>query len=68
VDAVVKTAAAESDANRALITGWVQAWTARASAALAPVAALALGDAGAHALEDAAALLADRCRKAGVLG
>ncbi len=68
VDAVVKTAAAESEANRALITGWVQAWTARANAALAPVAALALGDAGAHALEDAAALLAERCRKAGVLG
>lgn len=68
VDAVVKTAAAESDANRALIAAWVRDWTERARAALAPVARLALGDAGEAALEDAAALLADRCRKAGVLG
>lgn len=66
IDAVVKTAAAESDANRSLITGWVQAWTERSLEALTPLAALALGDVGAAALEDAAALLADRCRKAGV--
>lgn len=66
IDAVVKTAAAESDANRALITAWVQAWTERAVEALTPVASLALGDVGAPALEDATALLADRCRKAGV--
>lgn len=66
IDAVVKTAAAESEANRALITGWVQTWTERALEALTPVAGLALGDVGAAALEDAAALLADRCRKAGV--
>lgn len=66
VDAVVKAAAAESEANRVQISAWVQAWSERAQAALAPVARLALGDAGAHALDDAAALLADRCRKAGV--
>ena len=64
VDAVVKAAAAESEANQRLISTWVRDWSARAQAALAPVAELALGAAGAQALEDAAALLAERCRKA----
>lgn len=67
VDAVVKTAAAESDANRRQISLWVQAWTERAQAALAPVAQLALGDAGQDALADARAALSERCRKASVL-
>jgi len=66
IDAVVKTAAAESPANQALISGWVQAWSERAQGALAPVAQLALGDAGQQALADARSKLADRCRKAGV--
>ena len=67
VDAVVKTAAAESEANRRQISLWVQAWTERAQAALAPVADLALGDAGQDALAAAHATLTERCRKAGVL-
>jgi phenol hydroxylase P1 protein len=66
IDAVVKTAAAESDANRRVISGWTQAWTERAVAALAPVAELALGDNGQTALDEARSLLAERCRKAGV--
>lgn len=66
IDAVVKAAAAESDANRQLLSQWAQAWTERAAAALAPVAELALGSAGAAALDDARATLADRCRKAGI--
>jgi phenol hydroxylase P1 protein len=66
VDAVIKTAAAESDANRVLIARWVQAWTERALAALAPVAQLALGDVGQEALEESRTKLAERCRKAGV--
>jgi phenol hydroxylase P1 protein len=66
IDAVVKTAAAESPANERLISGWVQAWIERARAALAPVAQLALGDVGQEALADAATRLAERCRKAGV--
>ena len=66
IDAVVKTAAAESPANQTLISGWVQAWSERAQAALAPVAQLALGDAGQEALAEARSKLADRCRKAGV--
>jgi phenol/toluene 2-monooxygenase (NADH) P1/A1 len=66
VDAVVKAAAAESAANQKLISGWVQAWTERRLRALAPVAQLALGDAGQEALAEARSKLADRCRKAGV--
>jgi phenol hydroxylase P1 protein len=68
IDAVVKAAAAESAANRQQIAAWVQAWTERAQEALAPVARLALGAAGGRALDDAAAQLAERCRKAGVAG
>lgn len=66
VDAVVKAAAAESEANRVQISAWVQAWTQRAQAALAPIADLALADTGGRALDAAATLLAERCRKAGV--
>jgi phenol hydroxylase P1 protein len=68
IDAVVKAAAAESEANRLQISAWVQAWTERAQAALAPIARLALPDTGGRALDDAATLLAERCRKAGVQG
>jgi len=64
VDAVVKTAAAESDANRSLIAGWARAWADRAQAALAPVAELALGAGGQTALADARATLDERAKKA----
>jgi len=67
VDAVVKTAGAESEANCRQVSQWVQAWTERAQAALAPVAQLALGDVGQDALAEARATLTERCRKAGVL-
>jgi phenol hydroxylase P1 protein len=68
VDAVVKAAAAESEPNRLQISSWVQAWSERAQAALTPIARLALADTGGRALDDAATLLAERCRKAGVQG
>lgn len=64
VDAVVKVAAAESEANRTLIAGWVRDWGDRAQAALQPVAALALGPAAAAALSDARAELDNRLAKA----
>ncbi|KDB09340.1 Phenol 2-monooxygenase [Burkholderia sp. lig30] len=51
VDAVVKTMAAESDDNRALLVRWTHDWAARADAALRPVADLAFPDA-AHAVLD----------------
>jgi phenol hydroxylase P1 protein len=66
VDAVVKAAAAESDTNRALLGQWSQQWADRAQAALAPVAELALGEAGLVALDEARSQLAARCAKAGV--
>jgi phenol hydroxylase P1 protein len=44
VNATLKTALAESDENRQLIVGWTRAWRDRALTALAPIAALALGD------------------------
>ncbi len=66
IDAVVKTAAAESDANRQLISGWATTWAERAQAALAPVAQLALGDPGQAVLNEIRAALDARCKKAGV--
>lgn len=51
VDAVVKTAAAESAENMALISGWTKAWSDRVQAALAPVAEIALGEQGQEALQ-----------------
>lgn len=48
IDAVLKTAAAESPANKAVLEEWLGHWEGRASEALAPVAAIGLGeDAGA---------------------
>jgi len=66
VDAVVRIAAAESDANRQTIGGWARQWADRATAALAPVAELALGNAGKEALVAARARLDERIGKAGL--
>jgi phenol hydroxylase P1 protein len=53
VDATLKTAAAESPENTALLSCWIEMWHGRALEALRPIAVHALGD------EDAAAALAD---------
>ncbi len=66
IDAVVKVAAAESDANRQLISGWVKTWADRAQEALAPVAELALGAQGQPALQAAREELGLRCKKSGL--
>lgn len=66
VDAVVKVAAAENPANQALISSWFQRYADLAQAALAPVAGLALGTAGAQALQDVREALNTRARKAGL--
>ncbi|WP_198971472.1 phenol hydroxylase [Xylophilus sp. ASV27] len=66
VDAVVKVAAAESDDNRRLISGWTLAYAGRAQAALAPLAELALGEPGAAALQAVREALDARARKAGL--
>ena len=67
IDAVVKVAAAESEANRQLISGWVKAWTDRAQTALTPVAELALGAHGADILQEVREALDARCKKAGLV-
>lgn len=66
VDAVVKTVAAESDANRRLVSDWYQHYVTRAQAALMPVAELAFGNAEAasQALNTVRTALDARARKA----
>lgn len=66
IDAVIKVAAAESDDNRTLITGWYQRYTEQAQKALAPIADLALGARGSAVLQDVRAALDARARKAGL--
>lgn len=63
VDAVLKTAVAESDENRELITQWIEKWRGLASEALAPLASAMLGD---EALTSAVAQLDKRVAKAGI--
>lgn len=66
VDAVLKTAASESDANRQVLRQWCANWTGRALTALAPIAALAFGDEGAERLEEAQARFARRVAATGL--
>jgi phenol hydroxylase P1 protein len=66
IDAVISVAAAESDANRRVIGGWARQWADRATAALSPVAELALGAGGKEALAAARARLDGRISKAGL--
>lgn len=67
VDAVIRTAARESDANRASLSGWFAAWRDRASSAFAPLAARVLGaDAGAPAVAETAAALNARAAALGL--
>ncbi len=68
VDAVAKVAAAESDANRQLISGWAKTWADRAQAALAPIAELALGATGQKELAAAREAMNARCKKAAIAG
>ncbi len=67
VDSVVKTMAAESEANRQTLQRWVDGARARWTAALAPLADAVLGDAaGAAALAEANAALGARLAKLGL--
>lgn len=66
IDAVLKTAAAESEHNRAVLQEWGARWSARAAEALLPVARIALGaDAEAAVGEEMDALKA-RLKKTGI--
>jgi len=66
IDAVIKAAGAESDANKALLRGWAGHWMDRAQAALSPIARLALGETGETVLSDARVQLQARLAKTGV--
>ncbi|MDY6891711.1 MAG: aromatic/alkene monooxygenase hydroxylase subunit beta [Pseudomonadota bacterium] len=63
VDAVMKTAAAESEENKALLAQWVEKWRGKAEGALAPLAAAMLND---RALAQSLAELEQRVAKAGI--
>ncbi len=63
-DSVIKTVAAESDANKALVSEWAKTWIARATAAAKPLSAALLNDDGAAA----AAAGGEALKKAASLG
>lgn len=63
VDAVLKTAAAESADNKAMLEGWVTTWKAKAVTALKPLAEEMLD---AEAMDKAVAALDKRLTKAGL--
>ncbi|MGR8950499.1 MAG: aromatic/alkene monooxygenase hydroxylase subunit beta [Gammaproteobacteria bacterium] len=65
VDSVIKIAGKESDANAALLKGWHERWLPAIKTALLPLAEYALEDNGA-ALEEVAAVLAERAGKIGL--
>jgi phenol hydroxylase P1 protein len=66
VDATIKTAAAESEANAALLAGWVSAWRDRAVDALAPVMELALGVDAKTAVDEVVQAFDARAAKCGL--
>jgi phenol hydroxylase P1 protein len=67
VDKQLTVAAAESDANRELLTQWYSQWTARVSEALAPLAQEMLDD-GREVLADIQSQLEARASKIGISG
>ena len=66
VDATMKTAAAESADNAALLAQWTTQWRDRAVEALQPVAALALGEKAGEVMADLTQQFNIRLAKAGV--
>ena len=63
-DAIFKTVAAESEANRTLLSQWLHRWRGRAAEALAPLASEMAN--GAVSLDAALAVLDKRAAKAGI--
>lgn len=67
VDAVVKTAAAESPENKALISGWIGKWRGGFAEALAPLSAKMFGAEGESVLAEVVAAFDQRVAKLGVV-
>ncbi len=65
-DAVLKRAAAESEDNARQFTSWAANWTPRIREAVAPLAELALGEAGEACLEENLGALKKRAEKCGI--
>ncbi len=65
-DGVVKTAAAESEANATRLSTWFADWRDRTASALRPLAAYVLGDAGDAAVDGAVETLNARAAKLGL--
>ena len=66
VDAVLKTAAAESDHNRNLLQEWIQKWSDRAASATLPIVGLALDTHADEALAEELAAFKARMKKIGI--
>ncbi len=66
VDSVIKTAAAESDANKQVLREWSRTWIDRAASAMLPVVAIALGSQADAALAAQVSALQARLAKCGV--
>lgn len=65
-DAVLKVAAAESDANRVVLGEWMTTWSDRAATALLPIVELALGPQADEAVAEQMAALKARVAKLGI--
>lgn len=66
VDFTIKTAAAESAENKALISGWTKTWRDRAVAALTPVAEGAIGGGADALMQGVVAKFNERATKLGL--
>jgi phenol hydroxylase P1 protein len=66
INAVIKIASDESDANKQLISRWVKEWAERAEQALAPVADLALSERANEGIASARMALNERTKKIGI--
>ena len=66
VDAQIKIAAAESPANRELLSEWTRTWRDRALSALVPVAAMALGEQAQAAADEVLGQFNSRAAKLGL--
>lgn len=65
-NALIKTTAAESEANRALLSQWVRKWNERISQSLIPIAEAAFENQGAQRVDDVSRALLARMEKQGL--
>lgn len=68
VDAMVKTAVSESDANAKVVDQWVSQWADRAISALVPIVQIVLGDQADEAVSDEFQVFKARIKKMGLKG